>query len=605
MATYKRLLQFAARYKGRLFLALVCTLLGAVFNTLSIGLIKPVFDLFLSENPVPPVEYLKGLPPLVSSHLPAALMDALQGVTPISALMSVAVLISVAMLFKGVFNYLAEVTNNQVSNRVGLDIRSRLFSHFQDLPLSFHSHQRGGQLISRFTNDAGIMPSGIFDVFGKFARSATNIVGLGILIFWVNWRLALLVILIFPIAIGPLIRFGRKIRQHSTEGQEKMAEIMSLLHENLAGIRIVKAFGLEKISQGKMDDSLHGHFRAVMRQIRAGALSSPVMEFIGGGLALPLLFYIAGRLVLAHTMTAGDFVTFIGAVAALYPEVKNINGINVNIQNSLAASARVFAIMDLPVQARGTAGAKPVKPMRRSLAFQKVGFSYVPARPVLEGIDLEVRSGQMVALVGPSGAGKTTLADLVLRFQDPTAGRILLDGQDIKEGDLGGLRAQIGMVTQETFLFNDSIAANIAYGRPGAGQAEIEAAAKAANAHDFIVQQAEGYATHIGDRGVRLSGGQRQRLAIARAILKNPPLLILDEATSALDTQSERLVQQAMDRLMKKRTTLVIAHRLSTVRHADRIVVLAKGRIVESGRHAELIRKRGLYARLYRMQFRP
>jgi subfamily B ATP-binding cassette protein MsbA len=601
MRTYLRLLKFAAAYKGRLAGALICTLLGAAFNSLSIGMLKPAYDVLLANNQQPAGQYFAGLPGVLRPLVPSSWMASSLPIAQLALIWVPFVLIFI-ILAKGLFNYTAEILNNQVSNKVALAVRARLFAHLQDLPLSFHSQQKGGQLISNFTNDVGLMPSGIFDVFSKVAGSTANIVGLTALIFWVNWRLALWAVVIFPLAVGPLVRFGKKIRRHSSEGQERMAEIFSQLHETLAGIRVIKAFRLESQGQKKMESALHAHYGAVLRQIRAAALSGPVMELIAM-FGLAVLFGLAGTQVLHHGMTVGDFTTFMGAIAALYPQFKNINGVNNNIQNSVAASQRIFALLDTPLGIEEKPDAVHLQPLKRALVFEKVGFHYVPSKPVLKNLDLTVRSGQMVALVGPSGAGKTTLADLVPRFHDPGAGRILLDGRDIRDASLASLRDQIATVSQETFLFNDTIGANIAAGRPGAIQAEVERAAKAAHAHEFILAQPQGYQTLIGDRGVRLSGGQRQRLAIARAILKDPPLLILDEATSALDAESERLVQDAMDRLMKRRTTLVIAHRFSTVRHADRIAVLDKGQVVESGRHAELIKKKGLYSRLYRLQF--
>jgi subfamily B ATP-binding cassette protein MsbA len=326
------------------------------------------------------------------------------------------------------------------------------------------------------------------------------------------------------------------------------------------------------------------------------------MELIGV-LALALLFYMSGRLVLQGSMTTGKFLAFVGLIASLYPQLKSAGGVNQSLQNSLTGCERVFKVLDEPVTLVDPIDPVQLPAIQKELRFENVSFHYAPGTPVLKNITLSVPRGMMLAIVGPSGAGKTTLVDMVPRFHDVTEGAVLLDGVDIRRGGLASLRGQIGIVTQETFLFNDTIGVNIAYGKPGTSQSEVEAAARAANAHEFILAQPGGYQTKIGDRGVMLSGGQRQRLAIARAILKNPPILILDEATSALDTQSERQVQEAMDHLMKERTSLVIAHRLSTVQHADLIVVLENGALVEQGRHEELLNKGGLYAKLYKMQF--
>jgi subfamily B ATP-binding cassette protein MsbA len=576
MQTYKRLLAFAWPYRGRMVVALVCTLLAAGLNLTSMLLTKPVFDKIF-ENP-DKVEAARFL-----ILIPAGIV--------------------ISIVLKGLFAYFGDVFTNSVSNRIAADIRENLFAHLQRLPLAWHHHQRGGVLVARFTNDVNIMPSGISDVLGKVIGSTANVVLLLGGVFWLNWKLALWLLVVFPPAIGPLLYFGKKMRRHSTTGQERMADLTALLHESLAGVRVVTAFNMESWQSGRFSKAVGAHYHAIIKQLRISALSGPVMESIGG-FGLALLFFLAGRLVVAGEMTTGTFVAMVALIASLYPQFKNLNGVNLSIQNALAASDRVFQILDTVPAIADAEGAKTLKPIRRALAFEDVHFQYQTGKPVLKGLTLEVKAGQMVALVGPSGAGKTTLADLVPRFMDPVQGRVAIDGHDIKGIRLHSLRAQVGVVTQETFLFNDTIAANIGFGRPGASQAEIVSAAKAANAHEFIQAQAMGYDTTIGDRGARLSGGQRQRLAIARAILKNPPILILDEATSALDTQSERAVQEALDHLMAKRTTLVIAHRLSTVQHADNIVVMDKGRIAEQGRHEALIKKKGLYAKLHKMQFR-
>jgi len=573
---YKRLLRYAYPYRFMISAAFVCNLLGGLFSLSSMVLIKPVIDkIFNNPDQAAVARYMVLLP----------------------------LAIILVMVFKGLFNYLGDVLNGTVGNSIAADLRKQLFSHLQGLPLSFHQRQRGGELLSRFTSDIGLMPGGITDMLSKVIKSSFNIVFYLCGIFYMDWKLALYVLIVFPVAIGPLLYFGRRIRKHVSTTQERQADLVSMLHESLAGVRVVMAFGMEKAQVERFTRVVEQHLAAIIKQVRIGALSGPVMEAISG-LGLALLFYLAGTQVRNHGMTAGTFLAFVGLIASLYPEIKNLNGVNQSVQTSRSAGERVFQVLDSHNDIVDAPDALPLPEIHQALRFEKVEFRYHADTPVLKGIHLEVKAGQMVALVGPSGGGKSTLADLAPRFMDPSSGKVSIDGHDLRFVTLESLRSQIGVVTQETFLFNDTIAANIGFGRPGATQAEIEDAARAANAHAFILEQTLGYQTRIGDRGARLSGGQRQRLAIARAILKNPPILILDEATSALDTESERAVQEALDRLMARRTTLVIAHRLSTVQHADKIVVLDEGQVVEQGRHEELQAMNGLYAKLHKMQFR-
>jgi subfamily B ATP-binding cassette protein MsbA len=573
---YKRLLRYAYPYRWKITGAFVCNILGGLFSVSSMVLIKPVIDKIFNNPDQQAVAHYMVLLPLA---------------------------IILVMIFKGLFNYLGDILNGIVGNSIAADLRKQLFTHLQGLPLSFHQGQRGGELLSRFTSDIGLMPAGITDVLSKVIKSGFNIVFYLIAIFYMDWKLALWVLIVFPVAIGPLLYFGRRIRKHVSTTQERQADLVSMLHESLAGVRVVMAFGMEKAQVERFTKTVGQHLAAVIRQVRIGALSGPVMEAISG-LGLALLFFLAGRQVQNHGMTTGTFLAFVGLIASLYPEIKNLNGVNQSVQTARSAGERVFQVLDTRNDIVDAPDAQPLSEIRQGLRFEKVAFHYQAGTPVLKDIDLEIKAGQMVALVGPSGAGKSTLADLVPRFMDPSSGTVRIDGHDLRRVTLASLRGQIGVVTQETFLFNDTIAVNIGFGRPDATQAEIEGAARAANAHAFILEQPQGYQTRIGDRGARLSGGQRQRLAIARAILKNPPILILDEATSALDTESERAVQEALEHLMARRTSLVIAHRLSTVQQADRIVVLEEGRVVEQGRHDELLALNGLYAKLHKMQFR-
>jgi subfamily B ATP-binding cassette protein MsbA len=459
-------------------------------------------------------------------------------------------------------------------------------------------------MAARITNDVQKLQDSITNIVLQGTSSIVMTAALAGYLFFLDWRLAFVALVVFPIALLPIYRYGRKIRKASGEQQEVLADLNSQIHETLAGIRVVKAFGMESFERAKFSKSNDKFFATSMRSNRAYAASSPIVEMIGTFSLLGLVAWMARRVLFSGDLTVGQFFTFVGTVATLYPSLKNFNGLWGGLQSAMAAAERCFEILDTPDPMVDLPGAVELKPIHKSLEFKNVSFEYLPGHPVLRDVSFSMAKGEVVALVGPSGGGKSTLADLVPRFYQPTAGQVLWDGKDISLVKLSSLRSHIGIVTQETILFHESILKNIAYGRPGATFWDVQEAAKAAYAKEFIDNTPQGFNTLIGERGVKLSGGQRQRLAIARAILKNPPVLILDEATSALDTQSEQWVQKALERLMGHRTTLVIAHRLSTIRRADRILVVDKGRIVEQGKHTYLLNKRGLYAKLYRMQFR-
>lgn len=600
MGAYRRLLNLSRPFFPKLGLALLLSTLGAALNAGSMYLVKLVTDDVLTPKQAVTEldQFSLFMLNLTGSDMGADVTKLIAGLLVIYPMMIVGI-----MLLKGGFNYGSEVLRNLAANGIVLEVRQRLFDKYTSLPLAYHSRQRIGELTSRVTNDAAIVHSGVTDAVGRIGAAGMNIIALGGLIFFINAEFAVHVLVYFPLAMAPLILIGRKLRKYSYSYQERMADMNALLHETLAGIRVVFSFGMEKAEGQRFGAAAKAYFDAVMKQIRIQALGGPIMDLIGG-IGIGVMIWMAGSRVVAGTLTMGDFLAIMGAISSIYPQVKHLNGVNVAINNSIAAASRVFDVLDTPEVIADKEGAKIAAPISQAIRFEDVSFSYGEDKTILEGINLEAAVGKRVAIVGPSGSGKTTLVDLVPRFHDPASGKITIDGVDLRDVTIGSLRGQIGLVTQETFLFNDTIANNIGYGKPGADRKEIEAAAKAANAHEFILEQAEGYDTEIGERGVRLSGGQRQRLSIARAILKNPPLLILDEATSALDTESERLVQDALDTLMSKRTTLVIAHRLSTVQSADEIVVLKEGKVEERGKHTDLLANNGLYARLYKMQFR-
>jgi subfamily B ATP-binding cassette protein MsbA len=517
------------------------------------------------------------------------------------ALRFVVFLVLCVALLRGGVDFVGGYLNDWVGQYVVTDLRNELTAHMQRLDLAFFNRRRAGQIVSRVTADVGLVRGAVTDAVTSIFQDIPTLIGLTIAAFYLDWVLALLAICLFPIAALPIRYLSVQLRQTTRRMQDGIGRLNAMLHENVQGNRVVKAFGQESYEQRRFAEQNEKLTRIYLRTSMLRAL--PITEMLAG-VAIAGIVWYGGTSVIAHTRTQGSFVAFMAAVVFLYEPFKKLVRTNNTIQQGLAGADRVFELLDTPPQVTDRPGAVELHGVREGIQFERAGFAYDPGEPVLRDIDLRIPVGQVVALVGMSGGGKSTLADLIPRFYDVTAGRITIDGRDIRELTLASLRAHIAVVTQFTFLFNDSIRANIAYGDLDRPMDEIEAAARAANAHEFITEMPRGYETTIGDLGVRLSGGQRQRLAIARALLKNAPILILDEATSALDTESEGLVQEALERLMANRTTLVVAHRLSTVRRADRIVVLVRGEIVESGTHDELLARGAEYRKLYELQFR-
>jgi ATP-binding cassette, subfamily B, bacterial MsbA len=510
----------------------------------------------------------------------------------------------VLYLGKGLGAYFSAYLMTDVGQRVVMDIRNKLFDHLLGQSASFFARRTTGQLMSRLGNDVSQVQLAVSQTVGDVSRESLALVGYAALLFYYDARLALVCVTGAPLVIYPLVRLGQRVRRVTRRSQEEAEQLSHVTAEAFSGHRIVKAFGTERHEGAKFAQATERLYRTNMKITSTVSVLPPLMELLGGvGMAAALWY--GSREIAMNRLTPGEFTAFIAALLLMYGPIKKLSHVNASLQQAVAASQRIFELLDTDTEVRDRPGAQPLPPLRDSLEFRNVGFAYEDGadRFILRAVSFKAEAGQVVAVVGLSGAGKTTLANLIPRFYDVTEGAILVDGIDIRDVTVRSLRAQIGLVTQETVLFDDTIGRNIAYGVPAATADQIAAAARAAHAHEFIATLPGGYETRIGERGQRLSGGQRQRLAIARALLKNAPILILDEATSSLDAESERLVQDALSNLMRGRTSIVIAHRLSTIRRADMIVVLERGRVVEVGRHEDLLlRPGGVYAKLYALQ---
>lgn len=615
MTIYLRILRYVRHYWPHLTASLICIFLFTLFSSATlvsaIPLLKIIFnpEQQLQTEVSQPAESETALknrqtifPDFDKARLQIERYLLEDGKK--NALEKLCVAIVILIFLKGLFGYLQSYFMAYVEQGSMMQIRNDLYQHINRLSLGYFHSNRTGAIISHITNDVNLINNGISAAFVTLVKNPLLITLYLLLAFYISWQLTLVALLVLPFSAAIIGYIGLRLRKDSTASQEKIADVTSVLQETISGIRVVKAFAMEKFEVQKFFRESKAYFHTLLKITRVRNFASPVTEFLGALVGVGILWFGGQQILSGRMMGPEDFIGFLVLVFSLMQPAKELSSVATRLQEALAAGDRIFALLDTPVEIQDSANATRLKAFHSEIAFRNVSFAYANNELVLQDIELSVKKGQILALVGPSGAGKSTLVDLIPRFYDPQHGSIHIDGLDIREITVASLRGLMGIVTQETILFNDSIHNNIAYGLGAFDQAEVEKAAKVANAHKFISEMPEGYQTVIGERGVKLSGGQRQRLAIARAVLKNPPILILDEATSALDTESELLVQQAIERLMENRTTFVIAHRLSTILNADQIIVLEKGRIVQSGSHQELLKQPGTYQRLHQMQFR-
>ena len=617
MKTYIRILEYVKPYWKHLALSIIFTVLFAVFSAVSVYLTIPLLDtLFQESNKTEMVHQPSAVDKTIAIlpdwiiHLKDNVVNTFNNFVfsgdKIHALFNICILVFISFLLKNIFGYLQAYFLALTEYASMKDLRDVVYQHLHQLPMSYFKQERVGNLISRLTNDVTAVQASISATFLNLIREPlTIIMFLGIALS-ISWRLLLLSFVVLPFTMLIITWIGFILRRYSTAIQAKMADITSILQETISGVKIVKAFGMEKYENKKFMDETRSFLKLILKVVRIRNTSSPITEILSVIVGVIIIYY-GGILVLRDkTLTASEFIGFLFAIFQLMPPIKELSSVNNRIQESSAAADRIFEILDTQPAIRNIEHPVKMEAFRDSIEFRNVSFHYEDSDElILDNLSFKVKKGEILAFVGPSGGGKSTLVDLIPRFYDPSSGEILLDNVNIKDMKIEDLRRQMGIVTQETFLFNESIQKNIAYGLSEFPFEKIVEAAKTANAHSFIMEMPNGYETIIGERGVKISGGQRQRLSIARALLKNPEIMIFDEATSALDNESEILVQEAIERLMINRTTFVVAHRLSTIRNANNIIVLDRGKVVQYGTHDELIQNdKGLYRKFYEMQFR-
>ncbi|MDY2636522.1 MAG: lipid A export permease/ATP-binding protein MsbA [Phascolarctobacterium sp.] len=572
MNLYFRALKYVKPYLFRGLCAAICTVIAAGGTAYLPWIIKDMVDQVLKEKNTEMLNWI-------------------------------VISIIVVFIIRGISFYGQSYLMNYVGQRVIIDIRKAVFEKLQRLSLSFYDKNKTGTIMSYVTNDVNALQAAMVENVVEMVTESVILIASIVMMIYLDWRLFLVTFSTFPVVLLFIDQFGKRIRKSGSRIQEATADITSVLQETVSSARVIKSFVREEYEINRFDHENIKNFRANMKYAQLSATLTPTIEFVAA-VGVTIILWYGGNSVIDGKITAGSLVAFLTYAVNISNPIKRLSRVIGNIQKALAAAQRVFDVLDLPETIHNAPDAKALPMVKGNVRFENVSFAYNPGEQVLNNVSFDVKPGQMIAFVGPSGAGKSTVASLLPRFYDVTDGSITIDGEDIRRVTLKSLREQVGIVPQETVLFNGSVYDNILYGRLDATKEEVEAAAKAANAHNFIMELPQGYQTMLGDRGVNISGGQRQRISIARAILKNPQILILDEATSALDTESERVVQEALDRLMIGRTSFVIAHRLSTIKNADKIMVLEKGCLAEEGTHDELMAKDGLYAHLYKIQYR-